>query len=389
MDNSIIEAFRIHPDYSTRFANHLLRTLWNPEESDKNIAISPARLQAVMILLANWASPSIKKEILERVGNDIISLEEATMLSSRKRLLVTPEEWVEDKPGEYYPIIEQHAILWADQKLKVDANAISRVVEDIAMSLELVDFNDSGLKEQMDRTICDATHGLIKELGLQLNKDTVAVIADILYFKAAWSSPFDEYDTKDQLFYGTKGKKKVPMMKQTDDFYYQETSSYQLVSLPYRCFTANDVVYTMRIYLPKPKHSFGEILSDIWDSEFTPCTELQEVKLSLPRFSVESNTDMRTLLPELGLDCIFDSNDLIPGCIKDLRVQQFIQQIKVEVNESGTEAAAVTSMCCEVGCLPFDKPEPVVMKVNRPFLFEIAEESSKTILFAGIINNIE
>lgn len=72
---NISDTVSLHPDYSTRFANHLLRTLWDPQEADKNIAISPARLQAVMILLANWASPSIKKEILERVGNDIISLE--------------------------------------------------------------------------------------------------------------------------------------------------------------------------------------------------------------------------------------------------------------------------------------------------------------------------
>lgn len=389
MDNSLSEALRLHPDYSTRFANHLLRTLWDPQEADKNIAISPARLQAIMILLANWASPSIRKEILERVGNDIISLEEATMLSSRKRLLVKPVDWVNDNPGEYYPIIEQQAILWADNKLQVNVNAISRVVEDIAMSLKQVDFKDSSLKKQMDKSICDATHGLIKELGLQLNEDTVAVIADILYFKASWSSPFDKYDTKDQVFYGTKGKQKVPMMKQTDDYYYQETSSYQLVCLPYRCFVEDDVRFTMRVYLPKPKHSFDEVLSEIWDSEFSPCTELQEVKLSLPRFSVESNIDMKELLPELGLDCIFNSNDLIPESIKDLRVQQFIQQIKVEVNESGTEAAAVTSMCCEVGCAPFERPEPIVMKVNRPFMFEIAEESTKTILFAGIINNIE
>lgn len=153
------------------------------------------------------------------------------MLSSRNRLLVKPVDWVNDNPGEYYPIIEQQAILWADNKLQVNVNAISRVVEDIAMSLKQVDFKDSSLKEQMDKSIFDATHGLIKELGLQLDEDTVAVIADILYFKASWSSPFDKYDTKDQVFYGTQRKQKVPMMKQTDDFYYQETSSYQLVCL--------------------------------------------------------------------------------------------------------------------------------------------------------------
>lgn len=83
-NNKLTEDQGLHPDYSARFSNHLLRTLIDLEEKDKNIAISPARLQAMMVMLANWAVPQIQEGILERVGNDVITQEEANALSSKK-----------------------------------------------------------------------------------------------------------------------------------------------------------------------------------------------------------------------------------------------------------------------------------------------------------------
>lgn len=145
----------------------------------------------------------------------------------------------------------------------------------------------------------------------------------------------------------------------------------------------------MRIYLPKPKHSLQDVLRELWDNEFVCCTEEQEVKLSLPRFSVTSSFDMQKLFEELDLGCIYESADIIPKCIKGLQISQIKQQVKVSVDENGTEAAAVTNMAMCGCCPPESKPEPVVMTVNRPFIFEIAEDTTNTILFAGVINNVE
>jgi serine protease inhibitor len=115
----------------------------------------------------------------------------------------------------------------------------------------------------------------------------------------------------------------------------------------------------------------------------------EEVKLTLPKFTIKSNVDMKQVLREIGLECIFESTDIVPGLINDVRIDDISQQVKIKVDENETEAAALTEMCVAMGLPPTEIKEPVVMNVNRPFMFEIAEEYSQTILFTGIINHIE
>lgn len=387
-NNKLSSAQSLHPDYSARFSNHLLRTLIDLEEKDKNIAISPARLQTVMVMLANWAMPHIQEGILERVGNDVITQDEANALSSKKMFELTPADWCKDSEGNVVPTIEQQAIMWVQKDLKVNKEAIANVSDDFALTLKPVDFA-TDLSSIIDNAISEATHGLINHLDLELTKDTLALITDILYFKGSWQEEFDDTRTREQLFYGTRGKAKVQMMKRTADMAYADMPRCQMVRLPYTCYDKENRRFSMRIYLPKPKYSLQDVLRELWNNEFICYTEEQEVKLSLPRFSVASRFDIQKLFEELDLGSIFEITDIIPKCIKGLFISQIKQQVKVNVDENGTEAAAVTyiPMC---GCCPPEvKPEPVVMTVNRPFIFEIAEDTTNTILFTGVINNVE
>ena len=388
MNNKLQETLELYPDYSARFANHLLRILIGKTDNDKNIAVSPARLQAVLVLLANWSTPRIRKEILERVGNDVITIKEANRLSSKNILSLSPVSWAADNDG-CIPQIELETLFWVQQELKVGENALENVSDDYSLTLKSVDFRDANLKSVIDNAIAQSTHGLIKQLDLQLTDETLALITDILYFKATWREIFDPEDTIEQLFYGTKEKKKVPMMKRTDSMQYYETNSCQMVELPYQCYDKEGKSFSMRVYLPKPRCSIGDVLLERWDEHYFHEWETAEVSLTLPRFSAESSIKMRNTLSELGLDCIYESSDIIPSCIKNLQIQQIVQQCKITVNESGTEAAAVTSVSMELGCCPIERLKPITMTVNRPFIFEIAEDTTNTILFTGIINNID
>lgn len=217
----------------------------------------------------------------------------------------------------------------------------------------------------------------------------MALLVDVLYFKGTWEKEFEDYYTTDRVFYGTKGKQKVPTMRYTRFLDYAETSTYQAVSLPYTCESVNRKGFAMRIYVPKSKHTIADILEDIWNNEYEFYSEQEEVYLSLPRFDISNKVDVKTILREMGLSCILVSTDIIPECIEGLQIADIAQQVRIKVDESGTEAAAVNFMV-EAGCLPPDeKPKPKVMKVNKPFLFEIVEETTNMVLFSGVINNIE
>jgi len=69
-------------------------------------------------------------------------------------------------------------------------------------------------------------------------------------------------------------------------------------------------------------------------------------------------------------------------------ISEVRQKAFVEVNEEGTEAAAVTEIALEAGAMPEMNPQkPFEMIVNRPFLFAIVDARSEMILFMGVIFN--
>ena len=375
----------MYRNFSAKFSNKLLYKLVD-SEGNNNIAISPSRLQNVLVLLANWASPQIRKAILEGIGSEVMEMDEANVLCNKEHLHLT--SWKEGE-GDYIPTIETNTFLWVKKGMKLKPDGLTCVSSNFNVVLREVDFSQPDTKDIINKAVDVASHGLIKEVNSDIQPLTQMLLTDILYFKAKWDERFYEEDTKERIFYGTKGKEKVPMMKKTDSLMFSETQTCQVVQLRYMCMSEQDKYFTMRIYLPKEKCSISDVLHELWNNEFYFDMTEEDVKLTLPKFTIKSNADMKQVLKDIGLECIFESADIVPGLVNDVRIDDISQQVKIKVDENETEAAALTEMCVAMGPPPTEIREPVIMNVNRPFMFEIAEEYSNTILFTGIINHIE
>ena len=375
----------MYRNFSAKFSNKLLYKLVD-SEGNNNIAISPSRLQNVLVLLANWASPQIRKAILEGIGSEVMEMDEANVLCNKEHLHLT--SWKEGE-GDYIPTIETNTFLWVKKGMKLKPDGLTCVSSDYNVVLREVDFSLPDTKDIINKAVDVASHGLIKEVNSDIQPHTQMLLTDILYFKAKWDERFYEEDTKERIFYGTKGKEKVPMMRKTDSLMFSETQTCQVVQLRYMCMSEQDKYFTMRIYLPKEKCSISDVLHVLWNNEFYFDMTEEDVKLTLPKFTIKSNADMKQVLKDIGLECIFESADIVPGLVNDVRIDDISQQVKIKVDENETEAAALTEMCVAMGPPPTEIREPVIMNVNRPFMFEIAEEYSNTILFTGIINHIE
>lgn len=388
------EILRLHRECSARFGGHVLRLLMENGDGKENIALSPARLQAVLVLLANWTTPEIRKRILDLAVSEVMSLEEANVLFDFSNIRPLPHDDLvlrDDygNPIPTVPAVEQQTTLWHKENLTVNKEAVEKIKTTFNACTKAIDFAAPEAKQIIDEDVCKATHGFIEHLDTQIDASVLAMLVDVLYFKGTWDEEFDDYNTAERVFYGAKGKQKVPTMRYTRYLEYAETATYQAVSLPYICESVNHKRFAMRIYLPTAKQTIDNVLEEMWNSEYEFHTEREEVNLSLPRFGVENKVDVKFLLSNMGLACILESNDVIPDCIKDLQISDIAQQVKINVDENGTEAAAVTFDVMAAGCPNFERPKPKVMKVNKPFLFEIVEESTNMILFSGVINNIE
>jgi serpin B len=144
----------------------------------------------------------------------------------------------------------------------------------------------------------------------------------------------------------------------------------------------------MYVFLPDAGSSPEKLLSimtgDTWQRVTKPGFSEREGMLALPRFRLEYGVEMKPPLMALGMKAAFDKADLSGISEQSLNISAVRQRTFVEVNEEGTEAAAVTAAETHGGFLE-NPPKPFQMIADRPFLFLIADEQIGVILFMGVV----
>jgi len=175
-------------------------------------------------------------------------------------------------------------------------------------------------------------------------------------------------------------------MKLNKKLLYLENENFQAVSLPY-----GDGEMSMRVFLPKENIGLIEfkniLIDDDWKKWLAQFNE-KEGTILLPKFQMEYEVELNKTLKKLGMATAFDEDAHFTKVIEEndpLWISLVKQKTFIEVNEEGTEAAAVTSIEMDTTSAPID--QPFYMEVNRPFFFAITDDRTNTILFMGSISN--
>lgn len=379
---------RSNKDFRRSFSEKLMEQIVGNAANDDNIAVSPSRLQAVLVLLSNWASPDMQRKILDVAVGESAGIEDANEFCRKDNFSVATCYNISGEVSES-PIVELSTILWLQEQLRLKAGHIADMREAFGVEYERVDFANPDTQGLIDAKINEASHGLIPSLNAKVDPLTRVLLTDILYFKAHWEIPFEEENTDELPFYGAKETVDVPTMCMEERLPYKETDKYQMVELSYLTDFSSEKSYVMRIYLPRLCVSNIELLRAIAEKDAKQEVKEEHVCLYLPRFSAETDIKMTNIFQQLGLKELFTSTDILPQLADNIQISDIAQKVKIIVNETETEAVALTSIVC-AGCLPPEEDDkPIVMTVDRPFLFEIVEETSGTILFTGIINDIK
>ena len=237
----------------------------------------------------------------------------------------------------------------------------------------------------------DRTHDKIKDLlgSNVVRKDTDLILTNAIYFKGAWTVPFNKLATQDEDF-TTDGKPvRVPMMHVTGQFGYLDDSKagLQVLSLPYAGNTVSMVVL-----LPKKVDGLADLEASLSSSKLQDwLTKLsnQRVDVKLPRFKLEYGLELSDTLASMGMPRAFTRNADFSGMTTDrqLYISAVIHKAFADVNEEGTEAAAATAVTMKRAlAMPKQQP-PVVFRADHPFLFLIRDVPSGSILFMGRVTN--
>lgn len=251
-----------------------------------------------------------------------------------------------------------------------------------------LDFVNPASVSTINQWVSENTHGKITQIIEQLDPLAIMVLVNAVYFKGAWQAPFNERATGEEDFYfPDESTAKVMMMNKHDDMSYFETEDFQAVKLDYK---GRD--YEMLVFLPSMGSSLEKFVKKIDAENWAKWLEgfrTRDGRLGLPRFKVEYKTVLNDALMGLGMKDAFvaadaDFSSMTP--FKPAWISSVIHKTFIEVDEQGTEAAAVTAIeMCASAAPGMDRPRPFSMVVDRPFFCAIRHIESGAIVFMGAI----
>lgn len=252
---------------------------------------------------------------------------------------------------------------------------------------DAVDFADDpdGVRRSINRWVADHTEDRIEELLPEgaIERDTVLVLTNAIYFMANWRHPFRESSTQPAEFTALDGStSQVQTMSQDVTVPAAAVDGAQAVELPY---VGGDV--GMLLVVP-PAGEF-EAYERSFDAErlarVVDALEEQRGYVRLPKFAFESSFELEKPLEALGMTDAFDPNAADLSRMADrseaggnLYVDQVYHDTYVAVDEQGTEAAAATGSTIALLSAP-----PTLLEANRPFLFVVRDRPTGTVLFTG------
>ncbi|KAJ8271115.1 hypothetical protein GJAV_G00122920 [Gymnothorax javanicus] len=344
-----------------------------------NVLLSPYGAASVLGLLLAGADGNTGRQLLAVLRNENSS--PGKMLGDLQGSLT--------KPSQGAVVMVANGV-FAQKGLAMKGSYLSTIQSIFQCEARNLDFSDTASAAQaINSWISERTNGKISSLIRpdMLDKAlTRLVVVNSIFFKGLWKSRFRPEDTKMGIFTGGDSREhKVPMMSQVALLKIGMASiptgqQYTVIELPYEGDSLS-----MLIALPPKGVPLATLLPHVgvatverWVGYLKP----RSIHLSLPRFSVEAELDMKGPLLALGVTDMFEKYkaDFRHISSEPLYVSKALQRTKMEVNEDGTKASVATAAVL----LTRMSPRPVA--IDRPFLFVVRHNPTGTILFVGQIN---
>lgn len=358
------------------FAIDLFKTINEQETEDANIFISPFSISTALSMTLNGANGQTFSDMQTALRTGTIDLSQINE-AYQTLLEVLPQL----DPATRLKIANS---IWHQNEYPVLPSFLATNTDYYASEVHAVDFRNAGIVDEVNDWIENNTEGLITEALSELPPNVVMLLINAIYFKGTWQTEFEPENTQVADFASPTGTVDVDMMHlQEASFRYSSNELFQAIDLPY-----GDSIYSMTIFLPSEGHTLNEIISELnpanwenWQAQMTPT----EVELFLPKFKLEYEIKLKNTLSSMGMENAFsdraDFSQMIDG--GGVKIDDVIHKTFVEVNEEGTEAAAVTVVVIVETSVPILP----VFRADRPFVFVIHDNKTKSILFMGKIVN--
>jgi serpin B len=273
--------------------------------------------------------------------------------------------------------------IWYRQDFPFEQSFLDTGTRYFDATLKGLDFADPAAPTTINAWVKESTNGKIDRIVDRITPADEMFLINAIYFKGTWQHEFDKQRTTNQPFHLADGSTTpVPMMHlENVAVPAAATEEYHAVELPY-----GGGAYSMVVVVPNEGTSVSDLVATLdesaWQALLASLTD-QEGDVYLPRFSLTWDATLNDPLTALGMGIAFQAGNAdFTGMSKarghELYISKVRQKSYVNVDEEGTEAAAVTSVGMKLTSVRVP-----LLRADRPFLFAIRERLSGTILFMG------
>ena len=361
---------------NSRFAFDILRAVYGLD-AEGNVFLSPASISMALAMTWNGANDNTKAEMarvlgFEGVEDMIINAGFAYLVN----VLNQDSEGITTDLANSIWIREGFTVLDAFKKINSDY---------FAAQIEELDFSKDDAADIINGWVKDNTNGLIESIvDDKIDPATVMFLINTIYFKGNWQVEFDPDKTYEADFMvNGKPSGKADMMSDKKTALYHDAGEYKILSLPY-----GKGGMFMDLVLPAEGTPMDSFINQFGYEEYmdaiSKASEKNDVIMAIPKFKTEYELSLKDALVTLGMEEAFtgaaDFTKMNEGgnlFIGDVRHKTYI-----DMNEKGTEAAAVTSVEIKLTAVM----NPIEFIADRPFLYMIREAETGSILFTGVFN---
>jgi len=366
-----------------RFALELFQKTCKFAEANDNVFISPLSVSMALNMTLNGAEGQTADEMLTALQAEGYDIDDVNAYSRALK-----DALMKVDPSTEFSIA--NSIWYRNKGFTVKTPFLDVNKQNYDAEISALDFSSPDAVTTINNWCAKQTNDKIKEIITNIPDDMAMYLINAVYFKGIWTSKFDKDDTQKEDFRLADGKTdKVNMMRQTGTFNYTADETAAYLEMPY-----GNQAFGMTVILPNEGSTVADAIAALTDEHWSDITRSLtgcEANIRFPRFKAECEYKLHNdILPDMGMITPFtDYADFSKISDTPLSISEVIHKTFVEVNEKGTEAAAVTEVGMSFTSANPTPPQPVDFTVNKPFLFLIRERSTGIILFIGRMNTIK
>jgi len=340
---------------------------------EPNVMISPTSVSIALGMAYNGAETTTRDAFEEVLNYDGLTREEVNEITKELiHVLVT------NVNGNLLEIANS---MWYDKGFPVEPEFINLNSHYFDAEVKELDFGNTEALKTINDWVNDKTHGKIEEIIDRIDPADMMILINAIYFNCVWEVEFDPDDTHRANFYNEDGSRfgDVDMMQLESTFMVAKSNSFRAIELPYK-----NGKFSMYLFLPMEGRSVDQLVQELdgatWHDWTESFVEREDFIVYMPRFEFEFERSLKEDLKAMGMEIPFTDEADFSGISRiPLNIADVIHKTYIKVNEEGTEAAAVTAVVMQgtsIGAF-------TSIRLDRPFLFAITENSSQSILFIG------